>query len=434
MRVLVLLAAMVPILIAGLPVKAEGNRVTGIRTGGTGGQARLVLETTAEVNFSLLLLSEPYRLVIDMPESLWRIDGRPRQGALQTSPLKGFRFGNPSPGRSRLVVDLDGPAIPVEAFRLPPRGGAHRLVIDVKESGPTAFQLAVRALRQQDGKLVDLAPPPETSQQNPAILMPEPRPRRQEGARGSSGGLLPLPRPEPPPGAVAGRKWIVFIDAGHGGKDPGAIGASGTREKDITLAAARELARQMEATGRIKALLSRDRDQFHRLRKRIDLAREAKADVFISLHADAAPSRKARGVSIFTLSDKASDKEAAHLARQENQADLIGGPNLASTDPVVSSALLGMFQRESMNQSSVLAAELLDEFKGIPTAQRGHRFAGFAVLKSPDVPSVLIEMGFLTNRQDERRLKTESYRRDLMARITRAVLRYLVDSGSPAQS
>jgi N-acetylmuramoyl-L-alanine amidase len=225
--------------------------------------------------------------------------------------------------------------------------------------------------------------------------------------------------------AVRSDKWVVFIDAGHGGKDPGAISPSGIQEKTITLKAAHELAQQLNATGKIKAVLSREDDRYYRLRKRISLARREKADVFISLHADAAPNRKAQGVSVFTLSETASDKEAAQLAAQENKADLIGGPDLDTTDPAVTTVLLGMFQRESMNQSSVLAAEIIKTFKGLPTPRRGHRFAGFAVLKSPDVPSVLIEMGFLTNRKDERNLQSRAYRRDLMARITRAVVTYL---------
>ena len=130
-------------------------------------------------------------------------------------------------------------------------------------------------------------------------------------------------------------------------------------------------------------------------------------------------------VRMFTLSDKASDKEAARLASRENKADLIGGPDLDTTDPQVTTALLGMFQRESMNQSAILAREITRDFQGLSTAKRGHRFAGFAVLKSPDIPSVLIEMGFLTNRSDEAKLKSNAYIRDLMARITRSVIRYL---------
>ena len=220
-------------------------------------------------------------------------------------------------------------------------------------------------------------------------------------------------------------KWVVFIDAGHGGKDPGAIGVSGQYEKDITLKAALELARQLNATGKVKAVLSRDKDVYHKLRKRINMARASKADVFISLHADAAPNKKAKGVSVFTLSDKASDKEAARLAARENKADLIGGPDLDTTDPQVTTALLGMFQRESMNQSSILAKEMNKDFEGLSTAKRGHRFAGFAVLKSPDIPSVLVEMGFLTNKSDEKKLRSNAYIKDLMGRITRSVIRYL---------
>jgi len=225
---------------------------------------------------------------------------------------------------------------------------------------------------------------------------------------------------------------VVFIDAGHGGKDPGAISVSGIKEKDITLKAAKELAKLLSASGKVRVVLSRDGDVYHKLRQRISLARGEKADVFISLHADAAENKKARGVSVFTLSDTASDKEAERLASRENKADLIGGPDLGTTDPEIGSALLSMFQRESMNQSSVLAAHILQEFEGLPTPQRGHRFAGFAVLKSPDVPSVLIEMGFLTNKKDERNLNKGAYRSDLMERITRAVLRYLEASNIPA--
>lgn len=409
------------------------NRITGLRTGGSAERARLVIETSEEVPVSMFLLSNPYRLVVDMPESRWRIDGRAASGRLQTPPLTGYRYGTPSAGTSRLVFDLDGPAAPVEAFRLPPNGAGHRLVIDLTDRGETAFQLAARALSQQRGKPLELDQGVTMPGKEVAILLPQPRPPQVNLGRDTSGMLLPIPRPtrmqEPVP---VGGKWVVFIDAGHGGKDPGAIGVSGTREKDITLKAALELARQLNATGRVTALLSRRGDEFHRLRKRIALARDVKADVFISLHADAALNKKAKGVSVFTLSEKASDKEAEYLAKQENKADLIGGPDLDATDPAVTSTLLGMFQRESMNQSSVLAAEITRAFDGLPTSQRGHRFAGFAVLKSPDVPSVLIEMGFLTNREDEQRLKTTGYRRDLMARISGAILRYLENNTSTA--
>ena len=226
------------------------------------------------------------------------------------------------------------------------------------------------------------------------------------------------------------RRWVVFIDAGHGGKDPGAIGKSGTKEKAITLAAARDLAQQLAATGKIQPILARRDDRYLRLRERIRLARRQQADVFISLHADSAQSGKARGISVFTLSDIASDKEAAALARKENKADLIGGPDLGAEDPDAAGALLRMFQRESMNQSSHLAAAILKQISDMPGGdRRGHRFAGFAVLKAPDMPSVLVEMGFLSNRDDEKNLRNATYLRKLNSRLTSAIINYLNDYG-----
>ena len=432
---------------------AAENIMTGLRTGSVliEGQsaARLVVETRNPADVNMFLLTDPYRLVIDFPTLKWRVDGRGLSGALQTPPMRSFRYGAPKPDVSRLVVELSSPAAPVRVFRLPPNEKGHRLVVDLLDRGETAFRLAGKALLNNKDKPLEVQINPQ-AQSEKTMLMPTKRPVRTAEKswpeRDANGLLLPWPRPQQQdsaptvqvynapknssksPANVAKRdKWIVFIDAGHGGKDPGAIGHSGLYEKDVTLAAAKELAKQMNATGRIKAVLSRDDDVFHKLRKRIALARNQKADIFISLHADAASNKKARGVSVFTLSENASDKEAALLASRENKADLIGGPDLDTTDPLVTTALLSMFQRESMNQSSVLARYITDEFTGLPTPKRGHRFAGFAVLKSPDIPSVLIEMGFLTNKTDEKNLKSSRYRKDLMTRITSAVTRYLED-------
>ena len=222
------------------------------------------------------------------------------------------------------------------------------------------------------------------------------------------------------------RRWVVFIDAGHGGKDPGAIGKSGTKEKAVTLAAARDLAKQLAASGKIRPILARRDDRYLRLRERIRLARRQQSDVFISLHADSAQSGNAHGISVFTLSDTASDKEAASLARKENKADLIGGPDLGAEDPDAAGELLRMFQRESMNQSAHLAAAIMAKIRDMPGSdRRGHRFAGFAVLKAPDMPSVLIEMGFLSNRDDEKNLRDPDYLRKLNSRLTKAIINYL---------
>ena len=453
-----------PMLLAGIlfisSVSAAENSIVAIRTGlvaVNGNMAtRLVVETLRPAEVSFLLLKDPYRLVLDFPTSnpdhFWQVDDRTHEGNLRVPPLQDFRFGILDAMTARLVIDMQAPAIPIRAFRLAPNKNIadttrDRLVVDLITHGETAFRLASQALLKNRQQPLDLQ---IVSSETSTIALPTARPQKSStnGKGNSLAILLPTPRPssssilsdnfsapasndlKPTPSyAEQFGKWVVFIDAGHGGKDPGAIGYSGTHEKNITLKASLELARQLEATGKVKVVLSRENDVYHRLRQRIELARQNKADLFISLHADAAENRKAKGVSVFTLSDKASDAEAARLAARENKADLLGGPDLGATDPIVSDALLGMFQRESLNQSSLLAAAIIDAFSGLPTPKRGHRFAGFAVLKAPDIPSVLIEMGFLTNKEDEKKLKSAAYRRDLMARITKAVLIYLKKNG-----
>jgi N-acetylmuramoyl-L-alanine amidase len=332
-----------------------------------------------------------------------------------------------------LVIELAQPAAPVRAFVLPPASGGQRFVVDLVDVGDTAFMVAAAALKKNpvfsfaqipaDAKTASSATTAITRQ----MKLPKSKSallnRRSAGAGKAATVLKTVPTRK-------NRRWVVFIDAGHGGKDPGAIGKAGTLEKKITLGAARDLAKKLQATGKIRPILARGDDRYLRLRERIRLARRQQADVFISLHADAAHSSKARGISVFTLSDTASDKEAAALARKENKADLIGGPDLGVEDPDAAGELLRMFQRESMNQSSQLAAAILAQIRDMPGGdRRGHRFAGFAVLKAPDMPSVLVEMGFLSNREDEKNLRNPAYIGKLNRRLTTAIINYLTAYG-----
>lgn len=406
------------------------NAVTGMRIGAvqiddrTG--LRLVIETRAPLKASLLLLQSPYRLVIDMPNTSWNVGKLARRGNLQVAPGLVYRFGNPKPQIGRLVIELEKPAAPVRIFALPSKGTGSRFVIDLLDRGKTAFLVASSALEKTPNidltdAVTDRATVKDVDRVKTVkpLTMPLPKSKPARHANKLVTALLAVPKPRP-------RKWVVFIDAGHGGKDPGALGKGGTVEKDITLAAARELASQLRATGRISPILARNDDRFLRLRQRIRLARKNQADLFISLHADSAPRSSARGISVFSLSDKASDKEAAALARQENSADLIGGPDLSAEDPEAAGALVRMFQRESMNQSARFASAILQQIRDLPGGdKRGHRFAGFAVLKAPDMPSVLVEMGFLSNRKDEANLNKKSYREDLSKRLAKAILVYL---------
>ena len=410
------------------------NAITGLRLGpveldiGTG--LRVVVEQDKPVAAQLLLLDSPYRLVIDSPDTHWNVSGLTAKGSLSRAPASGYRFGSPAPGVGRLVIELDAPAAPVRAFTLPPRQAGdttgHRLVIDLVDRGPTAFRLAQAALRKQPfiAEKGQAAEATTQSAQTTKVTIAPSAPSRP-ALTGPAGVPVSIAMPAPRP-----QRWVVTIDAGHGGKDPGAIGGRGTREKEVTLKAARRLAAHLQKSGRVVVRLTREDDRFIRLRQRINIARMQGADVFISLHADAAQSKSAHGISVFSLSDVASDKEAAYLAKQENQADLIGGPDLSEEDPVAANELLRMFQRESMNESTYLAKFILQQIGDLRGGtKRGHRFAGFAVLKSPDVPSVLVEMGFLTNSEDERNLRMDSYIDKVAERLARAIIAYLEQSG-----
>ncbi|MDA8230977.1 MAG: N-acetylmuramoyl-L-alanine amidase [Magnetospirillum sp.] len=269
--------------------------------------------------------------------------------------------------------------------------------------------------------------------------MPAPQPRPAAtpavAAGGASVGSLPLtkvaapvPAPSPEPKAKMPRgeyRPMIVIDPGHGGVDPGAIGVSGIYEKNITLAVARELRRRLERTGRYRVHLTRDGDVFIPLHDRVAIARQYKADLFISLHADVVKDPQIRGLSVYTLSQTASDTEAQALADSENKVDLIAGIDLSHESADVANILIDLAQRETMNRSAVFAGDLVEELgREISLLTNTHRFAGFAVLKGPDVPAVLIETGYLSNESEERSLRQPEYRGRLARAITRAVDRF----------
>ncbi len=391
---------------------------------------RIVVETSNIPEARLFLLENPYRIIIDTAHTVWNLSSLPKSGKLSFGSITSYRYGNPDPDTGRLVFELSEPAAPIAAFLLPPpemdssKTSGYRIVVDVLNRGKTAFALARAALKKTpylatnqfdafiNENIVDEKYAVSSSQ---ADQIPN---------TNLSGNAVKLKSPELRP-----KRWVVTIDAGHGGKDPGAIGITGTREKDITFKASKRLAYHLNRTGQVIARLTREDDSFIRLRDRIAIARQHRADLFVSIHADAAPNAKAFGISVFSLSDTASDKEAALIAERENKADLLGGPDLAIEDPLAANALLGMFQRESMNESTYVAKSILKQVRSFPGGdKRGHRFAGFAVLKSPDIPSVLVEMGFLTNQKDEANLKKNSYIDALTKKIADAILAYLNSS------
>jgi len=365
--------------------EAAGSTVHAARVGLHGEVTRFVLEMNREMEGHLFYLQNPDRIVLDLPETAWDLGedaGDPAGGFGGRGLIRAYRYGLFQPGTSRLVLDLAGPAVVERQFVLRPSdiNPFHRLVLDIRPAATGDFAVAAR----------------------------ETAPRVQRAA-------LPVPpaverRPSSRP--------VVVIDAGHGGVDPGAIGVSGLYEKDVTLAVALQAADLLRRTGRYEVHLTRDRDVFLQLRERVAIARAHQADLFVSVHADSVKNPSVRGAAVYTLSETASDAEAASLAAAENKADIIAGVDLVGETEDVASILIDLVQRDTKNRSAEMARYTVEEFrKHAGLRQRPHRFAGFRVLKAPDVPSVLIELGFMSNREDERMLRSK----DGQARLARAV-------------
>ncbi len=221
---------------------------------------------------------------------------------------------------------------------------------------------------------------------------------------------------------------IIVLDPGHGGIDPGCIGRSGTYEKHIAFSIAYQVAGLLEASGRYRPVLTRSRDVFVPLPQRVSRARSAQGDLFLSIHADSIPNQTLRGASVFTLSEKASDRLSAEIAARENDADLIAGFNYQTQSPEVSDILLDLTRRQTANLSIGLARELVSHLSGmVQMLPHSHRSAGFAVLKAPDIPSALVETGCMSNRDEERMLRNASYRKTVATGIVRSIDSYFRD-------
>lgn len=413
---------------ARVEVQAGNPALTGARVDRHGDGSRAVFEISAPTRFGIIALSDPYRIVIELEEVHWQLGNR--EIAVSGGIVTQVRYGLFRPGTSRIVLDCAQPAV-VDATYLTETGlGGYQLVVDLAPVSHAAFMRSLGA-QPVSARLVGFDvpyPPPTKAAKSGAGLPPE----AAHFVRGMAANVPPevqlaaLPFAPPPrkPPAKANRRVIV-IDPGHGGADPGAISVSGVREKNVTLKVARLVREELRRAGRYNVVLTRSGDESIPLRERVAFARAADADLFISLHADTNPNRGVRGASVYTLSEKASDAEAAALAERENKADLIAGVDLSREAPEVANILIDLAQRETMNQSARLAKHLVRHLGKRTTLVRNtHRFAGFAVLKAPDVPAVLVELGQLSNAADERLLQQEGYLRTLAAAIAEAANAY----------
>lgn len=424
-----------------VPLAAHaGPRVEDIRVAPHEDGARVVIDLNQRVSFRHIKLEEPPRLAIDLPDVAWVV---PRGiGEQPVELVKGYRFGRFQPGVSRLVVDLAGPFEIRDVFELPANGvHGHRIVTDVAATSgaspvPAKTQTASPDAASGSRDATSSATAEQasgTSDTQSAYLLPSSLEADGEDATASDGlrqnVALPVPLRRPPSEArssVADGEPTIVIDPGHGGIDPGAIGVSGKLEKDVVLAIAEELRDQLEQTGRYDVVLTREGDEFVRLRDRLRTAREQHGALFLSLHADSlTEARQVQGAAIYTLSERASNDEAARLARKENRADILGGVDLSDQEDVVTQILIDLAQRDA-NNKSIKVAELLAEELGEVTKmlRRQRQQAGFVVLKSPDMPSALVELGYLSNPVDEQRLTDAEHVADLAGAIVRAVDRF----------
>ncbi len=376
---------------ASTPVLAN---ISGIRLGEHGAETRFVIEMTGAnaVKYQVFTLANPYRVVIDMHDTgstMPDVVGIKGHGAITS-----YRYGAFQNNVFRIVIDAASPVKIVRDFTLDPQSGfGRRVVLDLTPTDPISFMASLSV--------------PSTSQ--PVVVPSTP--------------VVPS-NPED----KKTRRRIVVIDPGHGGIDPGTHGRSGALEKDVVLAFGKELAKRLRATGRYDVSMTRDRDIFIPLRERVAIAHRRNADLFISIHADSISKLSVSGMSVYTLSETASDKEAAALARKENLSDAIAGIDFRGESPEVAGILIDLAQRETKNYSSRFARSVVNHARGeTPLLEPTHRFAGFVVLKAPDVPSVLIELGFLTNRSDERNLTSPRWRTKVATSFVSAVNRYFGD-------
>lgn len=389
--------------------------IKGVRVGQYADGTRFVLDLSENTAFRLYTLADPYRLVLDLPGAGWALGEKSL--ALHEGLVETIRFGQFQTDTARIVVDLNAPAAVNQAFILAPgTSRGYRLVIDLDEVAQNSFRpssLGSVALFEPVTSLREPRPPSgENAQKLTMVLFPD-KPKPPWGRRATTGNQT--------------KARLIVIDPGHGGADPGAVASKKIYEKNITLAAAKALQILLDELGH-KAILSRRTDTYLSLVSRAQTAQELNADLFVSLHADNHSNRKVRGASVYTLSETASDAETEALAQRENEVDALFDVNFTQEyDEELRKILISLVQRTTMTCSAKFAGELIPELgKTTKLLGRTHRFAGFKVLKAPKVPSVLVEMGYLSNSLDRKMLLSEKGRYTLMHRVAAAIDSYFI--------
>lgn len=390
--------------------KSDMVMANGLRFGLYKDYTRVVIDLSEQPGYRVFMLENPDRIVLDLDHVFW--EGVPQKGQ-GSGIVRSYSRQSVNDERTRLVLETGGAVKVVNIFGIPARDQrSPRLVIDLDR--------ATAQSRPNNGLIADTIKPPVQTPPKPSYSTQTTQTTVATLDAPFSAALVAPTIPRP---TIKPKAWRVVLDAGHGGNDPGAIGVNHVQEKQLTLAVALKIKAALEARGRYDVRLTRSNDRFIPLRQRVDIARDHEAEFFISLHADSHPDPDVRGASIYTLSEKASDKEAERLAGQENRVDAIGGINLSNENPDVANILIDLAMRETMNQSKKAASLLVDSFdqQSIRLVRNGHRSAGFVVLKAADVPSLLIEMGYLSNAKDAAALGDNDYIERLVIAISNGI-------------
>jgi N-acetylmuramoyl-L-alanine amidase len=426
------------VLLLGARELAFGATLVAVRVWPADEYTRVTIESDAELVARHVLIDNPPRLAVDIDGLELSPALRELVGKVQADDpfIGGVRVGQNQPRVVRLVFDLKQSCAP-QVFSLAPVAAYRwRLVFDLYPTTPPdpllalirekelAEQQAAQAVRDALGELIGRIDKPQPAVPPP----PAPAPPRQ----------TPAPPPEPPAMAQSriDRLIIVAVDPGHGGEDPGAIGPNGLREKDVVLAIALLLRDRLNATAGMRAMLTRDADFFVPLQQRVAKARRVQADLFVSIHADAFFTPQARGASVFALSDKGASSSAARwMAERENAADLVGGINVRAADAQVMRALLDMSTAAQIKDSLKLGNEVLARIGKVGRLHKASvEQAGFAVLKAPDIPSILVETAFISNPEEEARLRDPQYQAELADALAAGVQRYFARNPPLARS
>jgi N-acetylmuramoyl-L-alanine amidase len=427
------LAALLLVLTIALvaPLASAGDALLSSRVWPAQEYTRVTLESAKPIRHQYFFVKDPERLVVDLEgvDINEALKGLPAKVGASDPYIQSVRVARNRPNVVRIVFDLKTEVKP-SVFPLAPAGEyKHRLVLDIYPANPPDPLLALLLPKPDAIKEIGEAP----ISQKPLVIAEAPVPDLPI-VKLEPDKLAAKPVEKPPskgaakePAPVKDRLVIVAIDAGHGGEDPGAKGRHGTHEKDVTLAIARRLKVLMDREPNLRAVLVRDGDYFIPLAQRVVKSRGVQADLFVSIHADSWVRPDARGSSVFALSERGATSTAARmLAQKENESDLIGGVNIATKDPVLARTLLDLSLTATINDSLKLGRAVLTELSDVNTLHKTSvEQAGFAVLKAPDIPSILVETAFISNPEEEKRLKDAAYQDKIALAILGGVKRYL---------